>query len=119
MDSRHILIVEDPHEVARMMRDLLVDFGFITTICEPEVALETAKVLEPDVVIADLLMEGIDARAFHAALGTFGFQCELVVCSAWPGASALAEELGVRFVNQPFDIDDLAFAVNSLGRTGD
>ena len=52
-----VLVVEDESRVGAMLRDALVELGYIVTVAgQGAEALELVPVFEPDVVLLDLLM---------------------------------------------------------------
>jgi DNA-binding response OmpR family regulator len=72
---KRILVVEDEMEIARVVRDYLVDAGFDVTVAGTgEAALASARGARPDLVVLDLGLPGVDgldvARELTAASGT-------------------------------------------------
>lgn len=61
MHNNHILIIEDDDEIARLSAMYLNSEGYTTSIVtDGIVAVETIKALQPDLVILDLMLPGID-----------------------------------------------------------
>jgi DNA-binding response OmpR family regulator len=72
---KRILVVEDEMEIARVVRDYLIDAGFDVTVAGTgEAALASARGARPDLVVLDLGLPGVDgldvARELTAASGT-------------------------------------------------
>ena len=72
---KRILVVEDEMEIARVVRDYLVDAGFDVTVAGTgEAALASVRGARPDLVVLDLGLPGVDgldvARELTAASGT-------------------------------------------------
>jgi two-component system response regulator GlrR len=111
MAAISVLVVEDA-SIARLMKDVLDDGAFMTTVCDSlDDALSAASALQPSVIVADLLMDGADGSAFYSRLRRAGVGCPVILCSAWHEAMNVAADLGVWFVPQPFEIEDLVAAV--------
>ncbi len=61
MHNNHILIIEDDDEIARLSAMYLNSEGYTTSIVtDGMVAVETIKALQPDLVILDLMLPGVD-----------------------------------------------------------
>jgi DNA-binding response OmpR family regulator len=72
---KRILVVEDEMEIARVVRDYLIDAGFDVTVAGTgEAALASARGARPDLVVLDLGLPGVDgldvARELTTASGT-------------------------------------------------
>lgn len=60
-DKKRILVVEDEHDIAELIRLVLETAQFeVKTVLDPERAYETAKEYRPDAVLLDLLMPKVD-----------------------------------------------------------
>ena len=57
----HLLLVEDDQKLAALLQQLLQGHGWRVTHCETgELALQTIDSLQPDLVILDIMLPGID-----------------------------------------------------------
>ena len=61
MDSRNILVVEDEHDIAELIRLHLEDLGHRVTVAADGIAGRTAALAQPwDLIILDLRLPGAD-----------------------------------------------------------
>lgn len=110
-----ILVVEDDEEIRYIVGSALADEGW--EVCEAangRAALARLTDYRPDVILLDLTLPGMDARAFRAEQRSRGLLMEvpLVVMSARRDAPALADELGAfATLAKPFDLDELIATV--------
>ncbi|MGE5288588.1 MAG: response regulator [Micromonosporaceae bacterium] len=66
------LVVDDEEPLARLVADYLARDGFITDVAlDGEHALELARTADPDVVVLDLMLPGIDGVEVCRRLRTF------------------------------------------------
>ena len=57
---KHVLLVEDDHEVAALTRELLTSFGCsVSHVASPDAALPILQSEEIDIVVTDLMMPGL------------------------------------------------------------
>jgi DNA-binding response OmpR family regulator len=72
---KRVLVVDDEPKIVNVVRDYLQDAGFaVTTAADGRTALERARALQPDLVVLDLGLPGIDgldvARELRRHSGT-------------------------------------------------
>jgi cyclic di-GMP phosphodiesterase len=61
MPTAHILVVDDDRWVRQTVRDLLIPADFaVTEVGDGGTALAQAAALQPDVILLDLMMPGLD-----------------------------------------------------------
>lgn len=61
MHNNHILIIEDDDEIARLSAMYLNSEGYTTSIVtDGQVAIPTIKALQPDLIMLDLMLPGVD-----------------------------------------------------------
>ncbi|MEM6410514.1 MAG: PAS-domain containing protein [Pseudomonadota bacterium] len=66
---RSILVVDDEEGVARLLKDVLSEEGFIvTTTTSPREALKLASAKDFDVILSDFKMPDMDGQTFYNAL---------------------------------------------------
>jgi two-component system phosphate regulon response regulator PhoB len=112
--AKRVLIVEDEPDVAALVADVLDLEGFVPHWSSGESALEDALAFQPDVVLLDLMMPGVDgfevARRFQANTTTRNLP--IVIMTAMHDAGARARAVGAQyFLAKPFDISELVRAV--------
>ncbi|NNF87723.1 MAG: response regulator transcription factor, partial [Acidimicrobiia bacterium] len=78
----HVLIVEDAPEFQQIFQQVLTSEGYrVSTADSGERALEMARSLDPDVVVLDLVLPGIDGIDVCRQLRTFSDAYVLMVTS--------------------------------------
>ena len=111
MSPRRVLIVEDDRDIAESLCDVLLDDGFeVCCAGNGRRALELLeKGLHPDVILLDLMMQGMNGVEFRRLqlarpqLARF----PVVVMTATRDA-ARAEELAPQgWIHKPFELDEL------------
>ena len=114
--SARILIVDDALLVREMLRDILTEGGFevVGEARDGIAALERFRVLEPDLVVLDIVMprkSGVDALAELIAERP---DAKVLICSAL-GQEALIEEArsagALGFIVKPFSPGDVTAAI--------
>lgn len=70
MDSRrHILVVDDHHDIRELLARYLTDNGFrVSVAASAEAARATVDCDEPDLIVLDIMMPGEDGLSFCRAL---------------------------------------------------
>lgn len=119
--AQRVLVVDDDAETRELVSAALADAGYQTrTVANGGQALLETDRWRPNVIVLDLMMPGMDGRAFVEAYRHFPERtARIVALSGLPRASQLARELGCDAgIAKPFDLDDLVRAVTALGATG-
>jgi CheY-like chemotaxis protein len=111
---KHVLLVEDDHEVAALTRELLTSLGFsVSHVAVPDAALRVVKQSrEIDIVVTDLMMPGSinglqlarEIRKFQSALPIV-----LTTGSASPHAGKDCDEFPLLL--KPYSAETLAHAL--------
>jgi CheY-like chemotaxis protein len=113
----HILVVNDTQEILDLMQMLLEEEGYRVTTSLAALNLERFKALAPDLIIQDLLFEGMQPEGWKfltlARLDPDLARIPLILCTA--AARLVSEEamatqlarLGIRVVLKPFEIGQL------------
>ena len=113
----HILVINDTQEILDLLAELLKEEGYRVTTSLALLNLDKVKALAPDVIIQDLLFEGIQETGWKfltlVRLDPQLARIPLVLCTAATRTvndPEMAEQLdrqGIRIVLKPFDIEQL------------
>jgi two-component system phosphate regulon response regulator PhoB len=61
MAKEHILVVDDEEDILELVRYNLVKEGYrVTTVASGEEALKSARSIQPDIILLDLMLPGVD-----------------------------------------------------------
>ena len=115
-----VLVVDDDVDTRELVSSALVDAGYETrTVANGGQALLESDRWRPNVIVLDLMMPGMDGRAFVEAYRHFPDRtARIVALSGLPRAPQLARELGCDAgIAKPFDLDELVSTVAALGNT--
>lgn len=115
-----ILVVEDDHDIAEAMIDVLVDEGYLVAhASNGREALDMLhEQLEPAVIVLDLMMPEMDGPQFRAAQLEEPALADIpvIVISADRHVAQTAHALGVRdYAVKPLDPDRLVSLVSRSG----
>ncbi len=124
-DPRHardlpaLLIVDDDASAIHTLGSTLQDLGTIHFVTDGESALHMARRLEPDLVLLDAMMPGLDGYAICAALKADPRLCSVPVVFVTrhdhPADETRALELGAAdFVSKPFVAPVLRARIRNL-----
>ena len=110
-----ILVVDDEPHIADLLAEALGDEGYrVRRAYDGLAALAAADEADPDVVVTDVMMPGLDGVDLARRLRERGVP--VVLMSA---ARTTVDLPGVRFVPKPFDLDEMLAAVSrALRPTG-
>jgi CheY-like chemotaxis protein len=124
VDSRqsHVLIINDTQEILSLMAELLEEEGYRVTTWLALLDMDKVKALAPDVVVQDLLFEGMQETGWKflqlMRLDPELARIPLILCTAAvrtinePEMAEQLDRLGVRVVLKPFLIEDLLSAIS-------
>jgi CheY-like chemotaxis protein len=117
----HILIINDTQEILSLMQELLEDEGYRVTTWLALLDMDKVKALAPDVVVQDLLFEGMQETGWKflqlMRLDPELARIPLILCTAAvrtinePEMAEQLDRLGVSVVLKPFLIEDLLRAI--------
>jgi CheY-like chemotaxis protein len=118
----HVLIINDTQEILSLMQELLEDEGYRVTSWLALLDIEKVKALAPDVVVQDLLFEGMQETGWKflqlMRLDPELARIPLILCTAAvrtvkePEMAEQLDRLGVSVVLKPFHIEDLLSAIS-------
>ncbi len=107
--SAHVLVVEDDADVLALLEVHLTKLGArVTRAASGEEAMERAEQDPPDVVIADIILPGLDGRELYDALRSAPRTARTPIIAA---TVLEREEIGRHFdgcISKPFDRADVA-----------
>ena len=117
----HILIVDDEPNVRRVLSTLLEQAGWATTRAESgEQALDLVRAQDPDLVITDLKMPGMDGMELLSRIQASFPEIPVVMLTAHGTVTNAVEAMkrGAHdFITKPFDRDDVvALVEKALGQ---
>jgi CheY-like chemotaxis protein len=114
-----VLLVEDDLDLAEVTCQWLMQDGFSVVMARDGArALAALDSFTPDVIVADLMMPGMDGFVFLREYRRRpGPQAPVLVVSAFSGFLEAVQKLGpVAFLQKPFDIEALEQHVLALAR---
>jgi len=127
MGSPYVLIVEDDHDLRRMIESLLTKVGYVVeSTPHADFAFQRCRDNPPTVIITDLMMPGVDGASLLRRLQRwFGDDlAPVIIISASQARGQLGKEFGARVLPKPFRMADLLQIVQeafqeSLGESVD
>jgi CheY-like chemotaxis protein len=114
-----VLVVEDESALRSLVADVLVDAGYlVTTATDGADAMRAVRAQQPDVVLLDLVMPGMDGWAFlDSAVESPALRdVPIGIFSGASSAQAAVPNAAAR-IPKPFDVDDLLSTVSELAAT--
>jgi CheY-like chemotaxis protein len=115
-----ILIVEDDRPLRATLETILPSFGFHVAACaDGESCLGLAQSLQPDVILLDIMLPGIDGLSamelLRAEPSTRSIPVIGWTASGRPDWTERATRLGfVRFLHKPLTLDRLVDTIRSV-----
>lgn len=125
--QRHILAINDSDDVLNLFRELLGDEGFrVSTTAYAAHDLEEIHVLQPDLIILDYMWSSDDSGWSMLQLLKMDPKTSAIPIILCTGAvrqvteiDARLNQMDVRVILKPFDIDELLRIVNEALDTAD
>lgn len=116
-----VLVIDDDPAIGRLIRLVLSTEGIdVRSVQSGEDAMGLLRggSFEPDVILLDLNMEGMDGREVFREAREAGVMSPIIFCSAF-GASAARSEMGAQgAIEKPFDPDRLVASVRAFTDLG-
>jgi len=115
--GRHVLILEDEVEIARLMARYLERLGYRASVAhEARAALQMIAEESPDLVLTDLKMPGMSGREFYAELRkTCPELAERVIFvtgdTVSPDTQSFLKQIGRPHLAKPFSLEEVRAAV--------
>jgi len=110
--SKKILVLDDDNDILEILSLILSDSGYlVTTLNCGETVFEDIKRFQPDLILVDVMLAGMDGRSICRSIKENHLTCFLPVILI-SGTHNLAESLYLPgapndFVAKPFDLDYL------------
>ncbi len=109
-----VLVVDDQPKVLRFVEIDLKLRGFeVITTSSGEEALELVKSMEPDIMLLDMIMPGMDGFQVLRELRCFT-QLPVIAFSASPGSRHAVEVGANDFLIKPFHPDEMVSRIRGL-----
>ena len=117
--KKRVLLIDDEERIVNFLALKLKVSGYeVVCAAEGEKGLELAKTTEPDIMLLDIIMPGIDGLEVLRRLRQFS-NMPVIVLSAKERISEEVMELGANgFMSKPFNPDDLITKVKTLLQPG-
>lgn len=119
-EGQKVLIVDDDRSVRKPTQSLLTSIGYDTSTAESGLkALEIYKELEPDVVLMDINMPGMDGLTTIKHLKEIDPQAKVVIVSGYEekGTHGIDDETRAMikaYITKPFDTSELSQLLAAL-----
>jgi CheY-like chemotaxis protein len=116
----NVLVVDDDRAFLEMLSAVLVEEGhFVLAATDGRTGLDLAKRSAPDVIFLDVLMAGMDGRAFaHAYSSLPGPHAPIIVVSGASRAEVAAVDDAAAFLAKPFELDELLGVLRGVTAQG-
>jgi DNA-binding response OmpR family regulator len=116
----HILLVEDDHAIARLLQLELEHRGYVVRcVFDGAAALPAVEEFNPDAIILDIMLPGMDGERILHALRRGGNRAPIVMLTARDRAHDKVRSLDIGaddYVTKPFGVLELLARVEALLR---
>ena len=116
--SRTILVVEDDHDIAESLSDVLQSVGYrVVTAANGLEGLDSLREIGPPcLILLDLMMPVMSGGEFLSVLRRHEkfSTVPVVVVSAWPREAAQVRGQSQGFVKKPVELDSLLESANQF-----
>ena len=114
-----IYVIDDDKDLLKVVKSLLMKRGFdVSTYTDWEIAAAAMKVNEPQLILLDVFLSGIDGldvcQKFKAS--SFTRHIPILLFSAFPkfADSAINDYGADGFIEKPFEVDNLISKVHDI-----
>jgi DNA-binding response OmpR family regulator len=108
---KKILLIDDDPDVITVLQLLLKKKGYeVATASREEEAYSQVKLFEPDLIVLDVLLSGVDGRTICKKLKNTSASkhIPIIMFSAHPGAQKNMQDFGADdFISKPFESNKL------------
>ena len=126
MDKISVLLIDDSRSVILQLEKIIAEFDDVSVVGtgrDGSAAIRLVAELEPDLVLMDIVMPGVDGLAALRILHARHPGVRVAMVSSVAGAASRAEEafrLGaIQVVGKPFDADQLAALFEQVRESDD
>lgn len=116
----HILIIEDQEKLAANIRQFLMMQHYVVTIAhDGKDGFEKAMTLEPDLIVLDLNLPGMDGYLICSMLSQNKKNMPILMLTARAKQQEIIQGLNIGaddYLTKPFDLDELLARVRALLR---
>jgi two-component system, OmpR family, response regulator VicR len=121
--KKKILVVDDEADIANLVKLILEPVGFeVEAVYDPRLAFDAAKRFQPDAVLLDLLMPGIDGWEIFAKLRNDRDFYGIPIAILTAKSQGVDKMVGLHvmkadsYITKPFGIQELIDKTNELFR---
>ncbi|WKA50317.1 response regulator [Planococcus liqunii] len=115
-----ILIVDDQTGIRLLLNEVFKKEGFLTLMAaNGREALAKAKEIQPDVVLLDMKMPGMDGLEILRNLKQLGSEIQVIMMTAYGELDLIEESIdsgAASYFTKPFDVFEIREAVKQLLR---
>lgn len=116
MDNHKVLIVDDQNGIRILLMEVFSSEGYETyQAANGKIALEIVKKHEPDLVLLDMKIPGMDGLEILKHIKQMNPDIKVIMMTAYGELDMIKEatDLGaLMHFTKPFDIDEMRLAVN-------
>lgn len=116
--SKQILIIDDDEDILKVLETILTYNDFeVTGIDETENIFELIEKYNPDLIITDFLLSGLNGGEICQRIKSNKDTCHIpvILISAYPELAISFGKFGFdAFINKPFNIGDLVEKIDEL-----
>ena len=114
-----IFVIDDDKDLLKVIKSLLLKRGFdVTTFMDWEIAKNAMKLFEPQLILLDVFLSGIDGLDVCQRLKASPYtkHIPILLFSAFPriAESAIHDYGADDFIAKPFEVSDLIKKVHSV-----
>ena len=108
----YVLVVDDDAPIGRLIRMVLTADGLGCEVASTgEDALDLLRQEQPQLIILDLRLAGMDAATFMASARAAGYEGPILLCTAVTGEPPIVAD---GLIKKPFHPEDLLSKVREL-----
>ena len=114
-----IFVIDDDKNLLRVMKSLLNLRGFdVSIFMNWEIAYKIMKLFEPQLILLDIFLKGIDGLEVCQRLKASPFtrHIPIILCSGYPriAESGIRDYGAADFIAKPFELDELINKMQSI-----